>query len=71
MTTNVVIMGNGLQYTRSSPYVKYLKNVVNMETIHHLFIDFKAVYDSKDRRSLYATMDCSSQGYDEQYSLLI
>ena len=34
VTIKVVIVGNGLQQTRSSPYVKYLKNVVNTEGTH-------------------------------------
>ena len=43
------------------------------EDTHHLFINFKAAYDSIDRRSLYAVMeelnlpkktDCLSQGHD-------
>jgi len=33
-----------------------MKNVVGKDT-HHLFIDFKAAYDSIDRCSLYAAME--------------
>ena len=58
MITNVVIVGERSTVDQIFTVRQILEKCGEHDTdAHHLFVDFKAAYDSIDRRSLYAAVE--------------